>query len=75
MYILLSGNAPFLGTNPSELQYAIENNEVAFTDPIWKKISVQTKDLIAHMLVKDPVRRWSAFNCIRHTFIVMPDLD
>lgn len=37
--------------------------------PCWKKVSGEAKDLLSHMLVVDPVQRWSASECLTHPWI------
>lgn len=42
-----------------------------FPDPEWTEISFGAKDLIGHLLVKDPMMRYSAEKVLQHAWITM----
>lgn len=46
IYILLSGNPPFVGKNIEETFSVIQKEEPSFSDKVWKSISVEAIDLI-----------------------------
>jgi len=41
-----------------------------FDDPSWDEVSEDAKDLIRHLLVKNPEERYSAQQCREHPWIV-----
>ena len=45
-YILLSGDAPFKGTNKMQIESEIKKKVISFDDPAWTNISDQGKDFI-----------------------------
>ena len=46
MYVLLSGTLPFGGDNNPEIFHNILNNKFSFEGEVWKRTSLQAKDLI-----------------------------
>lgn len=60
MYILLSGYPPFFGNNRAELFYKIENAVYSIATSDWNKVSTYAKDVLIHLLEKDPKKR---YNC------------
>lgn len=59
LYILLCGDPPFNGANDNEIYRKIKAKKFGFTNPLWKNISEQAKELICKMLA-DPEKRPSA---------------
>lgn len=55
LYALVFGNVPFLATNVPAVYEKIQNDSLQF--PASCSISVELKDLIEHMLEKDPNKR------------------
>jgi len=85
MYILLCGYAPFSGncgldcgwergescTDCQEMLFtSIKDGEVAFPVQHWGKVSLQAKDLILHLLVRDSSIRLDSDQLLAHPWIV-----
>ncbi|XP_020233115.1 calcium-dependent protein kinase 10 [Cajanus cajan] len=69
IYILLSGVPPFWGESEQEIFEAILHHELDFTSDPWPVISESAKDLVRKMLVRDPSKRISAHDVLRHPWI------
>lgn len=68
LYILMCGDPPFNGPNDNEIYKKIKQKKFAYTNPIWKNISDQAKDLINKMLA-DPDVRLTAEEVLQHPWI------
>lgn len=68
LYILLCGDPPFNGSNDNEIYKKIKQKKFAYTNPIWKNVSDQAKDLINKML-SDPDKRPTAIEVLQHEWI------
>lgn len=66
LFTMLSGHIPFEDANVSSLISKITLCEYQFTDPIWKSVSGEAKDLIKFMLEVDPHKRPSASMVLGH---------
>jgi len=65
IYLLLSGNHPFSASSTKELfQRAVQGNP-QFPNENWSNVSEEAKDLIRHLLVVDPEKRWCANRTLR----------
>jgi len=71
MYILLCGYPPFFddGENMAALFEQIMSGSFEFADPYWTDISSEAKDLIEHLLVVDPSKRFTAAKCLEHPWL------
>ncbi|CAL5206520.1 unnamed protein product [Lathyrus oleraceus] len=69
LYILLCGVPPFWGESEQEIFEAILHSDLDFTSDPWPGISESAKDLVKKMLVRDPSKRLSAFDVLRHPWI------
>jgi MAP kinase interacting serine/threonine kinase len=84
MYILLCGYPPFSGNCGAQcgwsigeacnacqelLFHSIQDGSYEFPDPEWSDISLEAKDLISHLLVKDARRRLSAEMVLSHPWV------
>jgi len=71
MYILLCGYPPFFddGENMAALFEQIMSGSFEFADPYWTDISSGAKDLIEHLLVVDPAKRFTAAQCLEHPWL------
>lgn len=49
----------------------IKEGSYEFSDPEWTDISSGAKDLIGHLLVKNPIMRYSADDVLQHPWITM----
>ena len=69
----ISGSHPFPQNNPEEQYYRIIESKVEFPGA-WKYVSPQCKNLIVNLLDKDPQKRPSANQSLKHPFISRLDL-
>jgi len=85
LYILLCGHRPFYahcdddncGFDDGEaceacqelLFKSIQQGVYTFSRPEWAEISDEAKDLIQHLLVKNPYQRYTAEQVLRHTWL------
>ena len=69
MYLMLSGYLPFKGKNEREMAVSASTHELVFPENEWNKISDEAKDLLRHMLEKDPDHRWSAKKAFKHNWV------
>ena len=57
MYFLLSGKLPFDGITPNDIFNSIKNKKLSFDNAIWNDISLDAKNLIKCLLIKDKNER------------------
>jgi calcium-dependent protein kinase len=69
MYILLCGYPPFNGETDNEILAKIKTGKFTFPEEEWGNLSSACKDLIKCMLEFDPKKRYSASQCLNHTWI------
>lgn len=85
LYILLSGYRPFYANCGNDCGFkegkacddcqdllfqSIQDGVYSYPDPEWSCISEDAKDLISHLLVKNPHHRYSAEEVLRHSWIL-----
>jgi len=68
-YILLAGYPPFYADNDTQLFEKIMNAEYDFDDECWDDVSDSAKDFIQHLLVKEPEKRFTAEQALKHEWI------
>uniref|UniRef100_A0A6Q2ZB21 Protein kinase domain-containing protein n=1 Tax=Esox lucius TaxID=8010 RepID=A0A6Q2ZB21_ESOLU len=68
-YILLCGYPPFYDENDSKLFEQILKADYEFDAPYWDDISDSAKDFIASLMEKDPVKRYTCDQALRHPWI------
>ena len=66
MYLLLSGNHPFVCKTEHELYAKIKKGKVNFDGEEWSTISIFAKKLILKLLEVDPNKRYSAKQALQH---------
>eukprot|EP00300_Choanocystis_sp_HF-7_P011155 c17331_g1_i1.p1 GENE.c17331_g1_i1~~c17331_g1_i1.p1 ORF type:complete len:481 (+),score=81.28 c17331_g1_i1:36-1478(+) len=66
IYILLCGFPPFYGASQHQLIERICAAKYTFTRPYWDPVSENAKDLVTHLLEKDPRQRYSAQEALQH---------
>jgi MAP kinase interacting serine/threonine kinase len=86
LYILLCGYPPFCGNCgrdcgwengatcmqcQEQLFESIQEGVFGFPEKEWKTISASAKDLIGHLLVRDPHLRYSADEVLRHPWLTL----
>uniref|UniRef100_A0AAY4C8F8 Protein kinase domain-containing protein n=1 Tax=Denticeps clupeoides TaxID=299321 RepID=A0AAY4C8F8_9TELE len=69
-YILLCGYPPFYEENETRLFSKIMKAEYTFHAPYWDEISESAKDFIRNMMEKNPKKRFSTEQALRHPWIV-----
>ncbi|XP_004704276.1 serine/threonine-protein kinase DCLK3 [Echinops telfairi] len=71
LYILLCGFPPFRSPerDQDELFSIIQRGHFEFLPPYWDNISEAAKDLVSHLLVVDPHRRYTAHQVLQHPWI------
>jgi MAP kinase interacting serine/threonine kinase len=84
LYILLCGYRPFYAHCDRECRFdeggdcedcqellfkCIQQGVYSFPDPDWAGISEDAKDLIQHLLVKNPYQRYTADQVLRHPWL------
>ncbi|KAG9489914.1 calcium/calmodulin-dependent protein kinase type 1D [Eleutherodactylus coqui] len=68
-YILLCGYPPFYDENDSKLFEQILKADYEFDSPYWDDISDSAKDFISHLMEKDPNKRYTCEQALRHPWI------
>nr|XP_044992963.1 serine/threonine-protein kinase DCLK3 [Jaculus jaculus]XP_044992964.1 serine/threonine-protein kinase DCLK3 [Jaculus jaculus] len=71
LYILLCGFPPFRSPerDQEELFNIIQQGHFEFLAPYWDNISDAAKDLVRHLLVIDPKKRYTAHQVLQHPWI------
>ena len=70
LYILLSGLPPFSASCQAELYKKIKRGQYKITGPRWKILSKEAKDLVHHMMKRNPEKRYSALEALNHPWII-----
>ena len=73
IYVLLVGYPPFADNNQSVLFQKIRVGDYTFHPEEWKSISEDAKDLIKHLLVVDPLQRWTARQALESKWLKKED--
>nr|XP_055045939.1 calcium/calmodulin-dependent protein kinase type 1D [Misgurnus anguillicaudatus] len=68
-YILLCGYPPFYDENDSKLFEQILKADYEFDTPYWDDISDSAKDFISCLMEKDPAKRYTCEQALRHPWI------
>jgi len=68
-YILLCGFPPFYDDNNAALFRQIKSGRYDYPSPFWDEVSDQAKDLIDHLLVLDPKKRFTAQDVLNHPWV------
>ncbi|XP_051546907.1 calcium/calmodulin-dependent protein kinase type 1D-like [Myxocyprinus asiaticus] len=68
-YILLCGYPPFYDENDSKLFEQILKADYEFDAPYWDDISDSAKDFISCLMEKDPAKRYTCDQALRHPWI------
>ncbi|KAE8715285.1 Calcium-dependent protein kinase 5 [Hibiscus syriacus] len=78
IYILLCGVPPFWDETEQGVFNQVLRGQPDFTTEPWPSISNSEKDLVKRMLVKDPKKRLTAYECLRHPWVqedgIAPDI-
>jgi calcium/calmodulin-dependent protein kinase I len=73
VFLLLSGNLPFMGRSQKELFRKIVSGKYEFDDDDWCDISEDAKDLVKKLLVLDPDVRLNANESLKHKWLNLSD--
>lgn len=68
-YVLLCGEAPFVGEHDGEIFKNIKSNNYAFRQPIWNEISPAAKNFVRTLLNPDPSARPTAEKALKHSWV------
>ena len=52
----------------------IQDGKFSFPESEWSEISDEARDLVQHLLVRDPQKRYSADQVLDHQWIHMQDM-
>lgn len=70
IYLMLSGNPPFLSDNQSKMNESIMKCQYDISSSKWKDISILAKDFIKRTLIFDPKKRLNAADMLVHPWIL-----
>ena len=68
-YILLCGYPPFNGDTDPDIFEAIKQASFSFPSQAWGHVSPEAKDFIKCLLRKDPRKRFTAEEALKHPWI------
>eukprot|EP00636_Phaeomonas_parva_P015134 CAMPEP_0118880926 /NCGR_PEP_ID=MMETSP1163-20130328/20453_1 /TAXON_ID=124430 /ORGANISM="Phaeomonas parva, Strain CCMP2877" /LENGTH=358 /DNA_ID=CAMNT_0006817527 /DNA_START=148 /DNA_END=1221 /DNA_ORIENTATION=+ len=74
-YILMCGFPPFYDEDNATLYEHIKRGEYDYPSPFWDHVSESAKDLIDHMLVVNPRKRYTAEEVLAHPFLADDSID
>lgn len=66
LYVLLTGCSPFGGDTKQETFCNISQCKLDFPDDLFEDVSEDAKDLMRKLMVKEPSKRLSATECLKH---------
>ncbi|KAL1886996.1 MAPK-activated protein kinase Srk1 [Ceratocystis pirilliformis] len=69
LYTVLCGFPPFYDENLRTLSEKVQRGEYTFLSPWWDNISASAKDLITHLLVVDPEKRYTIEQFLAHPWM------
>ncbi|XP_039132826.1 LOW QUALITY PROTEIN: phosphoenolpyruvate carboxylase kinase 1-like [Dioscorea cayenensis subsp. rotundata] len=70
LYMMLGGIPPFYGETAVDIFEAVLRGNLRFPTRIFSSVSPAAKDLMRRMICRDPSRRFSADQVLRHSWIV-----
>lgn len=69
LYILLSGVPPYWGDTETQIFKSILEDDLDFESDPWPKISKEAKDCVRRMLQRDPSKRATAEEILKHPWM------
>jgi calcium-dependent protein kinase len=73
LYILLSGYPPFYGATDTATLAKVREGAFSFSRAEWNTVSDSAKDLISHLLVKNPADRYTVEQALHHPWILQTE--
>ncbi|MED6136902.1 hypothetical protein PIB30_060034 [Stylosanthes scabra] len=70
LYMMLAGAPPFYGDSAVEIFESVLRANLRFPSRVFRNVSPAAKDLLRKMICKDPSRRISAEQALRHPWIL-----
>jgi calcium/calmodulin-dependent protein kinase I len=70
LYVMLCGFPPFYDEEEDKLFDQIKSGNFAFPSPYWDNISDIAKDLISKLLARNPEKRLSAEEVLKHSWLM-----
>ncbi|KAI6649097.1 calcium/calmodulin-dependent protein kinase type II delta chain isoform X16 [Oopsacas minuta] len=74
LYILLVGYPPFWHDDQQKLYASIRNGEYDFPSPDWDTVTDEAKTLVTRLLTRDPMKRLTAGESLKQSWIFTPEL-
>ena len=71
MHLVLCGKLPFDGLDQNDIIRKTINDPINQKSSVWKKLSPDCTALLLRMLCKDPSRRITAREALKHPFVTM----
>lgn len=65
----MTGDFPFAGSTIQEVMEKNKKGEVGINEEKWKGVSVEAKDLVMRMTMRDQYMRFSAKACLEHPWL------
>ncbi|CDW72438.1 protein kinase domain containing protein [Stylonychia lemnae] len=75
LYIMLCGYPPFEGDNNKEIFRRVLQQKLEFDPDEWSEVSMEAKDLLEKMLQKEPAKRISAIDALKHPWFAISHSD
>lgn len=69
LYVLISGNSPFGADTDDLVRLNIKQAKYEMTSRAWRDVSSAAKDFIGKVLVKNPKKRVSAEEALKHPWV------
>lgn len=68
LYVFLCGYPPFEGDNNTQIFKNIMGQKLCFAEAEWSEISDEAKDLLTKMLEREPSKRITSEDALKHTW-------
>lgn len=69
LYIMLCGTPPFTGRTDKDILNKVSNAGYSLQGELWRKRSDGSKDLIKKLMERDPDKRLSAVQALKHSWL------
>lgn len=66
LYMMLAGYPPFDGESDRDILEAVKSSPLQFGESVWNTISREAKDLLRHLLDRNPNSRYTADQILSH---------